>query len=348
MKPSSHQLRGLEPLLNRSAASAEGPTVAPEGLTTQSREMEGDFVANSTAMRRLLRRVGCVAGAATPVLIRGETGTGKGLIAQILHNTSGRGRRDLVHINCGALPKHLIESELFGHQKGAFTGADATRRGLFEVADGSTLFLDEIAELDLGSQAKLLQVLDDGDLRRVGGTEQRSVDTRILAATHQDLEAMVREQRFRQDLYFRLKVATLSMPPLRERSEDFDALVRIYLDLAARRHGSQKRFSEPAMARLRRYPWPGNVRELANVVESACLFTSEDIIGVDRLSELTNPNANETVAQPRDLLSLRENERIHVEKVLDATGGKRCHAARVLEIDVKTLRKKIRLFGLDL
>lgn len=308
----------------------------------------GPVFAESPQMGRLLRTAERVARSNSPVLIFGETGSGKGLIAKCVHRASARAAKAMVHINCGALPEQLVESELFGHERGAFTGAQQAKIGLFEVATGSSLFLDEIGELPLASQAKLLQVLDTGELRRVGGTQVRRVDARILAATNRNLEALVEQGEFREDLLYRLNVVELKVPPLRERREDLVALMDHYVakNSAAKR---PRRLSEPARKLMLQYHWPGNVRELAHVIESACVLAADQAIypedlRIKKAAGRRTPEAMAEVGAP--VKTLREAEKDHIRHVLESTKNNRSLTARLLEIDVKTLRKKIRDYEL--
>jgi DNA-binding NtrC family response regulator len=230
-------------------------------------------------MRRVFEMIQKVAETDLTVLIRGASGTGKELVAQALHQHSPRKSQPFVAVNCAAISRELVESELFGHEKGAFTGADARRAGRFEAADGGTVFLDEIGDMAPETQAKVLRVLQERSLERVGGTQPIEVDVRVVAATHRDLETEVKEGRFREDLYYRLKVVDLDLPPLRERTEDLPSLAQRFLEQVAERLGREKKMlSDEALARLIRHPWPGNVRELRNVIEQAAVLTSGESI----------------------------------------------------------------------
>lgn len=306
----------------------------------------GPIVSNSPQITNILERIERVANASAPVLITGETGTGKGLMAKTLHRRSERSEEPFLQLNCSAFQDQLFESELFGHAKGAFTGATHAKAGLFEVADGGTLFLDEIAELSPAMQAKLLLVLDNGELRQVGGTTVRKVDVRIVAATNEDIETRVGSGAFRSDLYFRLNVIHLHVPPLRERRADIDGLIEHYLARFQRNGLPRKPFSPAAIDLLRAYDWPGNVRELANLVETMLLMTSNPVIEIEDLPPHIAPGA----AMPRDAspdqpMSLAEVERLHVIRTLEYTDGLKARAARILGIDIKTLNRKIRKYG---
>ncbi|WP_018718807.1 sigma-54-dependent transcriptional regulator [Arhodomonas aquaeolei] len=242
------------------------------------------IVGDSEAMQAVFRRIGKVAPTDTTVLILGESGTGKELVARALHERSTRKEAALVAVNCAAIPESLIEAELFGHEKGAFTGAEGRRRGLVESADGGTLFLDEIGELPLAAQARLLRVLQEGEIRRVGSDRSSRVDIRLVAATHRDLEAMVADGTFREDLYFRIQVMEIRLPPLRERSEDIPALARFLLEKACRRlNRPPMRLSDDALGAIRNYQWPGNVRELENAIERAVILAESTALTADLL-----------------------------------------------------------------
>ncbi len=306
------------------------------------------ILGESQAMRFLLEMVQRVAGSSAPVLISGETGTGKGLIARTLHQASPRGDQPFLVINCSAFQDQLLESELFGHEKGAFTGAASAKAGLFEVAHRGTVFLDEVAEMSPAMQAKLLQVLDTGELRRVGGTKERRVDTRIFAATNKDLHEEVRAGRFREDLFFRLNVVSLAVPPLRDRKEDIPPLVEHFFR-QFRLPGQQKKSVSPEVMRLlMQYAWPGNVRELANTIERLVLLAPGTIIVPEDLPSNIRPTLDLPSEEGEAPLPLAEVERISIIRALRYTGGKKAPAARLLRIDVKTLTHKIERYNIHI
>lgn len=293
-------------------------------------------IAESPALHALMRKASVVARTASSVVIHGETGTGKEVIARLLHANSPRRTAPFVAINVAALPSELLESELFGHVRGAFTGAVATTPGLFGEANGGTLLLDEIGEMPLVLQAKLLRVLQEGEIRRVGESKGRPVDVRVLSATHRVLKALVRQGRFREDLYYRLHVFGLTVPPLRERRADILPLARMF---AARMGVHELRLSHKARAILEQYRWPGNVRELGNVVEHACAFAPSGVIEPTHLPEelLDSPAITSDVP----LVSLAEVERQHIAAVLAACGNNSVEAAKVLGISRTTLWRKV-------
>jgi len=308
----------------------------------RARFSTASIIGHSAAMEALRDRILRVADAAAPVLVLGETGAGKGLVARALHADSRRAARAFVSVNCAALPEALLESELFGHVKGAFTGAVADRPGLFAEAHGGTLFLDEIAEMTAGLQAKLLHVLESARVRPVGASKDREVDVRIVAATHRNLAQRVREGTFREDLMYRLDVVSLTVPPLRDRPEDIRALCEHFLaDARARNPRSPLRqISQPAFDRLQRYRWPGNVRELAHVVEKMVLFTEGEVARAEDVPEAVRDDAPApSTAFQGEILPLREMERRYAAWAVGQTGGHRGKAAEKLEIDPKTLRK---------
>jgi DNA-binding NtrC family response regulator len=301
-------------------------------------------------MQALLKRVARFAASNAPVAILGETGAGKEVVARVLHANSPRAARPFVAVNVAALPAELLESELFGHGKGAFTGAGAVRQGLFEAADNGTLFLDEVGEMPMPLQAKLLRVLQDGELRRVGESQSFAVDVRVLCATHRDLAQSVRDGRFREDLYYRLKVLSISVPPLRERADD---VLPLACQLLQDEGAAAKGFSSQAKALLLQYPWPGNVRELQNAVRhGAALATGAEIRAADLPDELRRrapsaapPQRREVVASSGPaaaLRSLADVERAHILSVMDACGGSQAEAARILGIARNTLWRKLR------
>ena len=286
-----------------------------------------------------------VAKSDVPVLLRGESGSGKELVARAVHHASKRSKEPFVGENCGALPETLLESALFGHVKGAFTGADRHRVGLFEAADGGTLFLDEIGEMSLGMQTKLLRVLEDSVVRPVGSTQTLLVDVRILAATHRDLEEMVAEGTFREDLYYRLNVITIVIPPLRERPSDVPLLVRHLLD----KHAPDRSVSvtRAAMRELMGLSWPGNVRQLENEVRRA-LIMADDVIDVEHLSLADSDGAPEP--RPDTVLDIRTRidqlETQLVKRAMDRTGNNQTQAAKLLGVSRYGLHKMMKRLGL--
>lgn len=287
------------------------------------------------------RLVTIAAETQSPVLITGETGTGKSLAARAIHEQSAASR-PLVKVNCAAIPETLVEAELFGVERGAFTGAGASREGLFELADGGSLFLDEIGELDIGIQAKLLGVLDDGCVRRVGGSRDRRFEVRIIAATNVDVADAVADGRFRRDLFYRLNVIRIDLPPLRERIADLGDLVEVLLGALPRGRGAALAPGE--IDRLSRYRWPGNVRELRNLLERSLLIDPSSALLPSRLL----PNAGETPdraalppASPESLETLETVQTVHIERVLQACDGNRTRAAKVLGIGLATLRRRL-------
>jgi DNA-binding NtrC family response regulator len=302
----------------------------------------------SPAMAAVLATVERVAAADANVLIEGESGTGKGLIAQTIHQQSRRADGPFLALNCSGFQDQLLESELFGHEKGAFTGAATLKQGLFEVADRGTLFLDEVAEMSPAMQAKLLQVLDSREFRRVGGTRLHRVDVRIVAATNKPMQREVETGRFREDLYYRLNVVNILVPPLRERREDIPILAEHFLTRLQASTGSRKIFSPEALQVLAGYPWPGNVRELSNIIERLVILTPGEIIGPEALPPSmrgSHPAVPEPASGP---VSLSEMERLHIAHTLQKTAGKKMQAARLLRIDIKTLNKKLRDYGIAL
>ena len=307
------------------------------------------IVQSSPAMKALVRRISQVAPTSSTVLILGESGVGKELVAKALHFNSPRRHRPFLAINCSAIPASLIESELFGHERGAFTGAVERIRGKFEMAEGGTIFLDEVGEMDPQTQVKLLRVLEEREFMRVGGTRNIRFDVRVLAATNASLQQKIRQGRFREDLYFRLQVITLEVPPLRERSDDIPELVRVFLDALCRNNGVPvPEISQEVLFLFRNYAWPGNVRELKNLLESLVVtLPGQRIEAADLPAAMRGEHDLET-ALPRVEagMTMREMERELIQKTLANTGGNRTRAARMLEIGVRTLQRKIREYGL--
>jgi len=306
------------------------------------------IIGRAEGMERLFERMRTVAPTRTTVLIVGESGTGKELVANALHQNSPRRARRFVPINCGAIPKEILESELFGHEKGAFTGALARKIGKIELAQGGTLFLDEISELSPDLQVKLLRVLEDHRIMRVGGTDLLDVDFRLIAATNKNLEREVAAGRFRSDLYFRLKVVTLEIPALRERPDDLPLLARHYLDLFAAEHGRpRKELSLAALKVLQQAPWPGNIRELKNVLENLVLFADGPRIEPDDLpTDVVRPAVPHGASAPAPAISavrpMAEIEREAIFAALRQTRGRRGEAARLLDIGLRTLQRKLK------
>ena len=304
-----------------------------EGTTT--------MVSSDAAMQRVTKMIAKVSPSDSSVLIRGETGTGKELVARSIHEQSLRADGSLVPVNCGALPENLIESELFGHVKGAFTGADTPRTGLFEVASGGTLFLDEIGELPLAMQAKLLRVLETGEIRPLGETATRQVDVRIVAATHRDLEQMVQDGEFREDLMFRINTFEVVVPPLRDRLSDIGPLAVHLL----RRHrvdgGDDNLFTESAMEQLAKHRWPGNVRELANVIEHAAILCDDLPIDVGDLPQHFARRKLRSGIAKRGPITLRDLEMLAIHDALERNQGNKPAAAEELGISLKTLYNKV-------
>jgi DNA-binding NtrC family response regulator len=306
------------------------------------------IVGQSQAMASLTERIERIASSEANVLIEGESGTGKGLMAQVIHGRSARATGPLLVINCSGFQDQLLESELFGHEKGAFTGASSVKPGLFEVADGGTLFLDEVAEMSPAMQAKLLQVLDSRELRRVGGTRVRRVDVRIIAATNKELSREVGEGRFREDLYYRLNVVGVTLPPLRERREDIPLLIDHFMRRLQESGKPGKAVSSKALQLLCDYAWPGNVRELANAVERLLILAPGAVIGPEDLPPNIRSAGREMRGNVGGSLSLSEMERLHIARVLSETKGKKMQTARLLGIDLKTLNKKIKDYRIPL
>jgi two-component system response regulator HydG len=309
-------------------------------------------IGNSQAMHTIVARLRQIAPTSASVLITGESGTGKELVAKAIHNNSPRRSKPFVTLNCAALSDNILESELFGHVKGAFTGADRERKGWFEHANGGTLFLDEVGDIPLGTQVKLLRALENGEIVRVGTNEPIKVNVRLISATNRDLSDAIARGDFRQDLYHRLKVVSVKMPPLRERREDIDLLIDHFLREFTTSH-DKKVSSITAAARraLRQYNWPGNVRELKNVIESMVVTDSDGVLDVDDLTEdlqAISTNAPAERSGGADHLvgkSLEEIERHYIMQTLKVTNGNREEAARILGIGERTLYRKLKEYG---
>jgi DNA-binding NtrC family response regulator len=323
---------------------------------TGNEENENIFVGDSPKLQKLLQRARQAARTDMDVLVEAESGTGKELLARLIHQSSGRRNRPFVAVNCAAFPEALLESELFGHARGAFTGANVAKPGKFELAHTGTLLLDEIGELPLQLQPKLLRALQEREVDRLGDTRPVRVDVRVIATTNRSLRALVEEGKFRADLYYRLNVVPLTIPPLRERREDVARLVKHFLQKhAASGSGAPPSLSAELIERLEALDWPGNVRELENLVRRAVALHPDERIGLDFLQEMDTTgsasSSRDAVAQPVSAdstpgTSLRDMERRLLESTLEASGGNRTHAARLLGICPRTMRNKIREYGL--
>ncbi len=298
------------------------------------------IIATDARMKEVLELLRKITDVTSGILISGESGTGKELIAKAVHYNSTRKDKPFVVVNCAAIPETLLESEFFGYVKGAFTGATRNKKGLFEEADGGTIFLDEVESMSGNLQAKLLRVLQDGTFFKVGSTVPLNVDVRVIAATNRDLKEAVRARRFREDLYYRLNVIRIDLPPLRERAQDIPLIARSFISRFSRRHGkSSWRVSDEAMEALINYHWPGNIRELENSLESAIARAESNII---RRQDLPIELTIDDDSLPKDSLSLRQVEKKHILKVLNLTHGNKSKAARLLGIDVSTLWRKLK------
>jgi two-component system response regulator AtoC len=309
-----------------------------------------NIVAKSESMLKVFDLIKKVAKYKSSVLITGESGTGKELVARAIHYNSDRKDNSLISINCGAIPENLLESELFGHVKGAFTDAVRTKKGLFEMANQGTMFLDEVGELPQSLQVKLLRVLQDGEIRRVGDTDSFQVDVSLIAATAKDLANEVKNGRFREDLYYRLNVLPIHLPPLRERKEDIPSLVEHFLALYNKKLGLRiKGTSEGAMEQFLQYSWPGNVRELENIIERGMILAEKDTIGLEALPIYVQEGSQSTPV-PSGLSikkGAREMEIRLIKEALKKTRGNRLQASRILEISHKALLYKLKEYGLE-
>ncbi|MCS6873160.1 MAG: sigma 54-interacting transcriptional regulator [Pyrinomonadaceae bacterium] len=353
-----HEIALVEAIADQIGTALERDRLTAEVMRLKSELHEkhlSQIIGRSPAIRNAIELALSVATTKTTVLIQGESGTGKELLADLIHYNSGREDKPYIKINCGAIPETLIESELFGHEKGAFTDAKLRRKGKFEEANGGTLFLDEIAELPLSSQVKLLRVLQDGEFTRIGGNEVIKTDVRVIAATNVELEKAVEEGRFRRDLFYRLSVFPIKLPPLRERREDIHLLVLHFLDKYKQKTG---RFvagiSKEALQALTNYDWPGNVRELENAIERAVIIASGREIKLQDLPESIKQKAPQIQVfdYEKDLTSLKihfpsplaEIEKIAIEKALEYTGGDKSRASKLLKIGRKTLYRKLKQY----
>ncbi len=316
------------------------------------RRSHAEIIGESPAMRSLFDTLDRLSGSRAPVLVTGETGTGKELVARALHRGGPRPEGPFIAVNCASIPDSLLESELFGHARGAFTDARSARKGLFLQADGGTLFLDEVGELPLTVQAKLLRALQDRRVRPVGADEEVGFDARLVAATNRDLDAMVEEGRFRRDLYYRLNVIHLDLPPLRARGGDVLLLAHCFLQRACEHSAKEvEGFTEAAARKLLEYQWPGNIRELENCIERAVAFARGDEIEADDLPDRVRsyrPSHVLVAAEnPQELVTLRTLEERYLRRVLAAVGGNKTAAARILGVERKTLYRKLQRYGME-
>jgi DNA-binding NtrC family response regulator len=318
------------------------------GLTPPN--LESSFIGESAEFRHLVDIIHKVAPSNSSVLIMGETGAGKERVAKLIHARSQRSAKPFVVVECAALQESLLQSELFGHERGAFTGADRAKPGLFEVADGGTIFLDEVGEISPSTQTTLLRVLDTSTFRHLGGTREIHVDVRLLTATNRDIPAMVRNAVFREDLYYRLSTITLEVPPLRERTGDVELLARQFAAKLNLQFGSNKRFSEEALEVLRCHTWPGNVRELLHVVEAALVLCDNSVVLPEHLPAalryIRNGVRTESGTSAREPMSLEAAEKAHILAALAACKGRRGDTARILGISERNLYRKLRVYNM--
>ena len=344
-------------LVLKKAAERERLRVRVASLEAElARWQDRQVVAESAGMRRVMAIAAQVAPYATTVLLTGESGSGKEVVARAIHRVNPRRDERFVAVNCGAIPENLLESELFGHVRGAFTGASADRVGLFEEANRSTLLLDEIGELPPPLQVKLLRVLQESEVRRVGDTRSRKVDVRVIAATARDLEAEVAAGRFREDLYYRLNVVRIHLPPLRERADDLPGLAAALLEKARQRSGRDVHLASDALAAIVRRAWPGNVRELENAIERAAVLSTDGVIRAEAFSEADRRTGGQSdsnipstrSAGPPVRLSdaISQAERDAIEQALSRAGGNRNDAARLLGVSLRSLFYKIKRLGI--
>lgn len=331
--------------MERASMAQENASLRQE--LTKSFNLES-IIGKSPVMLEVFETIKRVAPAAATVLIHGESGSGKELVARAIHNSGPRKNKPFIPVNCTAIPEQLLESELFGHTRGSFTGAIADKKGLFEEANGGTLFLDEIGDLSLPLQAKLLRVLQDKQIRPVGGNEIKNIDVRIVAATHRDLKIMVKDGRFREDLFYRLNVLPVNVPPLRDRPQDIPMLVESFIAKYAAQNNSRVRGVTPeAMAALMAHPWPGNVRELENMIERAVVLCPAELIDTKDVLGGVVEQAKQSIEQLfTDTPTLEKIEERYIKLVLGQMNNQKDKAAKILGINRRTLYRKERLYGL--
>ena len=336
-------VKELQVVINKAVerqALVEKNSILRDGLAPP--DMGDEFVGSSPQFQQLCTFVQRVAGTDSTVLILGETGVGKGVLAKLIHARSARARQPLVVVECAALHEDLLDNELFGHDRGAYTGATHSKHGLFEVAHQGTILLDEIGDVSLATQVKLLRVLETGCFRHVGGTRELRVDVRLLAATNHDLQDMMERGYFRRDLYYRINTINMEVPPLRERPGDIPTLVEHFTRRLNARFGQQRQISPAALERLCAHAWPGNVRELLHVMERAMIMSDLDLIEVEHLPPGLR---DDTPAEP--IMSMRQMELRHIKRALGAMGGNRGRTARILGISERTLYRKIKEYDLQ-
>jgi DNA-binding NtrC family response regulator len=332
---------------------SQAKTVGPELAETLPKT---EIIGATPKMVDIYKKVAKTARIEAPVLIIGESGSGKELVARALHENSTRSREPFMVINCGALPETLLESELYGHERGSFTGATGSRKGLFEGAAGGTVFLDEISETSLSFQVKMLRVIQEREIRRVGSNETIQVDLRLIAATNRDLRGMVRTGQFREDLFHRLNVFTIALPPLRDRKEDIPLLASYFIKVFTEKNGKTVRLAANTLDAMKQYAWPGNVRELKNMLERAMTFNDTGVIQLEELEFGDTEEAPLTDTSPAAVVrplsggegsSLDAMEREHIIKILKETGGNKKKAAEILGIERRTLYNKAKRLGID-
>jgi len=326
------------------AVVKEAEKIAAQDNLKRANVAESPFgiIGASKEMKRVYKLIAKAASMKANVLISGESGTGKELAARAIHYGSSRSSAAFVPVNCTAIPENLLESELFGHEKGAFTGATASRAGFFQIADGGTIFLDEIGDASKSMQAKLLRVIQNKEIVRVGSTHLIHVDVRIVAATNKDLKRLVGKNRFREDLFYRLNVIDILLPPLRDRREDLPLLVNHFVANLEKEIGINPfYFSDRALKAMTGYPWPGNIRELENLIQKMAVVVEDDQV---KVSDLPEPMRFTIEGKMGSNCTLAEVERAHIEKVLSGTGGNKSQAAKILGIDRKTLREKVKKY----
>ncbi|MDH4035136.1 MAG: sigma-54 dependent transcriptional regulator, partial [candidate division Zixibacteria bacterium] len=303
---------------------------------------DGRLIGDSSAIREIRSLIGRIADSESTVLIHGESGTGKELVANLIHKNSPRRAKPFIIVDCTSLQENLLESELFGHERGAFTGAVTKKHGIFEIADGGTVFLDEIGDISQSLQVRLLRVVETKSFRRLGGNDRINTDVRLVAATNRDLKDMVHKREFREDLYYRINVVNISLPPLREHPDDIPLLVDFFLSELCKSDDKTRCFSKAALDALKQHDWPGNARELRNIVERSVLLSDETTIDVGELPLTASPLRSILKQYDRHKLpSLKELQDSYIVWVLDKSGGNKQLAARVLKVDRKTIQRHL-------